>query len=32
MRGVEAGMSEYITKPYSAEYIANVVKRNLGLS
>jgi two-component system chemotaxis sensor kinase CheA len=31
MRGVEAGMSEYITKPYSAEYIANVVRRNLGL-
>jgi len=31
MRGVEAGMSEYITKPYSADYIANVVKRNLGL-
>jgi two-component system chemotaxis sensor kinase CheA len=31
MRGVEAGMSEYITKPYSAEYIVNVVKRNLGL-
>jgi two-component system chemotaxis sensor kinase CheA len=31
MRGVEAGMNEYITKPYSAEYIANVVKRNIGL-
>jgi two-component system chemotaxis sensor kinase CheA len=31
MRGVEAGMNEYITKPYSAEYIANVVRRNLGL-
>ncbi len=31
MRGVEAGMSEYITKPYSAEYIVNVVSRNLGL-
>jgi two-component system chemotaxis sensor kinase CheA len=31
MRGVEAGMSEYITKPYSVEYLANVVKRNLGL-
>ncbi|HIO70412.1 MAG TPA: hybrid sensor histidine kinase/response regulator [Campylobacterales bacterium] len=31
MRGVEAGMSEYITKPYSPEYIVNVVRRNLGL-
>jgi len=31
MRGVEAGMNEYITKPYSAEYIGNVVRRNLGL-
>jgi len=31
MRGVEAGMNEYITKPYSAEYIANVVRRNIGL-
>ncbi len=31
MRGVEAGMSEYITKPYSPEYIGNVVRRNLGL-
>jgi two-component system chemotaxis sensor kinase CheA len=31
MRGVEAGMSEYITKPYSADYIGNVVRRNLGL-
>jgi len=31
MRGVEAGMSEYVTKPYSADYIGNVVRRNLGL-
>ena len=31
VRGVEVGMNEYITKPYSAEYIVNVVKRNLGL-
>jgi two-component system chemotaxis sensor kinase CheA len=31
MRGVEAGMSEYITKPYSPDYIVNVVSRNLGL-
>lgn len=29
MRGVEAGMTEYITKPYSAEYLINVVKRNI---
>lgn len=32
MRGVEVGMTEYITKPYSPEYLANVVKRNLNLS
>lgn len=29
MRGVEAGMSEYITKPYSPEYLFNVVKRRI---
>ncbi len=29
MRGVESGMTEYITKPYSAEYLVNVVKRNI---
>lgn len=29
MRGVESGMVEYITKPYSPEYLANVVKRNI---
>jgi two-component system chemotaxis sensor kinase CheA len=29
MRGVEAGMVEYITKPYSPEYLDNVVRRNL---
>lgn len=29
MRGVESGMTEYITKPYSAEYLENVVKRNI---
>ncbi|MDR2906154.1 MAG: response regulator [Helicobacteraceae bacterium] len=28
MRGVEVGMTEYITKPYSPEYLMNVVKRN----
>jgi two-component system chemotaxis sensor kinase CheA len=31
MRGVEVGMTEYITKPYSPEYLANVVKKNLNL-
>ncbi len=31
MRGVEVGMTEYITKPYSLEYLANVVKKNLKL-
>lgn len=31
MRGVEVGMTEYITKPYSPDYLANVVKRNLNL-
>jgi two-component system chemotaxis sensor kinase CheA len=31
MRGVEAGMNEYVTKPYSTDYLATVVKRNLGL-
>ncbi len=29
MRGVEAGMVEYITKPYSPDYLLNVVKRNI---
>jgi two-component system chemotaxis sensor kinase CheA len=29
MRGVESGMIEYITKPYSPEYLMNVVKRNI---
>ena len=29
MRGVEAGMVEYITKPYSPDYLQNVVKRNI---
>ncbi len=31
MRGVEVGMTEYITKPYSPDYLANVVKRNINL-
>ncbi|CAE11082.1 chemotaxis protein CheW [Wolinella succinogenes] len=32
MRGVESGMTEYITKPYSPEYLMNVVKRNINLN
>lgn len=32
MRGVESGMTEYITKPYSAEYLVNVVKRNINFN
>lgn len=31
MRGVESGMTEYITKPYTPEYLTNVVKRNIHL-
>jgi len=31
VRGVEVGMNEYITKPYTTEYLQNVVRRNLGL-
>ena len=31
VRGVEVGMNEYITKPYTQEYLKNVVKRNLKL-
>ncbi len=29
MRGVESGMVEYITKPYSPDYLASVVSRNI---
>jgi len=29
MRGVESGMVEYITKPYSADYLSSVVVRNI---
>ena len=32
MRGVESGMTEYITKPYPPEYLMNVVKRNINLT
>ncbi len=31
MRGVESGMTEYITKPYSSEYLTSVVKRSIKL-
>ncbi len=31
LRGVEVGMTEYITKPYSSEYLANVVRKNIKL-
>ncbi|MCF6309010.1 MAG: response regulator [Sulfurimonas sp.] len=29
MRGVESGMVEYITKPYSSDYLSSVVQRNM---
>ncbi|MCF6330643.1 MAG: response regulator [Sulfurimonas sp.] len=29
MRGVESGMIEYITKPYSPDYLSSVVQRNV---
>ncbi len=31
LRGVEVGMTEYITKPYSVEYLSDVVRKNLKL-
>ncbi len=31
MCGVESGMTEYITKPYSGEYLTTVVKRSIKL-
>ncbi|PDW28210.1 chemotaxis protein CheA [Helicobacter pylori] len=31
MRGVESGMTEYITKPYSGEYLTTVVKHSIKL-
>ncbi len=31
MRGVESGMTEYITKPYGGEYLTTVVKRSIKL-
>ena len=32
LRGVEVGMTEYITKPYTPEYLMNVVARNINLN
>ncbi len=32
LRGVEVGMTEYITKPYSPEYLENVVRKNIKLA
>ncbi len=31
LRGVEVGMTEYITKPYSSEYLMNTVSKNIKL-
>lgn len=31
LRGVEVGMTEYITKPYSPEYLMNTVSKNIKL-
>ena len=31
LRGVEVGMTEYITKPYAPEYLENVVRKNIKL-
>lgn len=31
LRGVESGMTEYITKPYSPEYLESVVRKNIKL-
>jgi len=31
LRGVEVGMTEYITKPYSSDYLENVVRKNIKL-
>jgi two-component system chemotaxis sensor kinase CheA len=29
MRGIESGMIEYVTKPYSPDYLMEIVKRNI---
>ncbi|RUM67890.1 MAG: hybrid sensor histidine kinase/response regulator [Sulfurospirillum sp.] len=31
LRGIEAGMTEYITKPYSPEYLTSIVAKNIKL-
>jgi len=31
LRGVEVGMTEYITKPYSADYLCDAVRKNIKL-
>ncbi len=31
LRGIESGMTEYITKPYSAEYLMDTVRKNIKL-
>jgi len=32
MRGVEVGMVEYVTKPYSPDYLSNLVKRHINFN
>lgn len=32
MRGVEVGMNEYVTKPYSTEYLTNIVRKSINLT
>ncbi|CBG39639.1 hybrid sensor histidine kinase/response regulator [Helicobacter mustelae] len=32
MRGVESGITEYLTKPYTQEYLVNIVKRNINMN
>jgi two-component system chemotaxis sensor kinase CheA len=31
LRGIESGMTEYITKPYSADYLMDTVRKNIKL-
>ena len=31
LRGIEVGMTEYITKPYSEDYLKNIVSKNIKL-
>lgn len=31
LRGIESGMTEYITKPYSADYLMETVRKNINL-